>query len=217
MTQAVAPDEACILGHVEPTERFVGYACRRHYHWLDRTLNEIVELFALLPEVLLPGPANGGDRHATRFGSPAPGRVEVMALTDKRVRGIGDSTKDDDIPDVPGALYGWVQVLIEEHQLADVPDGSVASSIRILRRERHWIARQEWLDIFAEEMTDLHRAVSRGVGDSMWPRSIGKCPNCGSPMYATVGVDEARCRRCKSVWTGIALARLRLIHEQEER
>jgi hypothetical protein len=208
-------DEACVLGHPEPAERYVGYACRRHYHWIDRTLAEIVELFALLDDVLLPGPANGGDRHATRDGSPAPGRVEVMALTDKRARGIGDSTQRDDIPDVPGTLYGWVRVLIEERGVTDDQDGTVTGSIRLLRHERHWIANQDWLDIFAEEITDLHRAVARGVGDSMWPRSIGKCPNCGTPMYPTIGADEAHCRKCKSSWTGIALARLRLIHEQE--
>jgi NADH pyrophosphatase NudC (nudix superfamily) len=91
----------------------------------------------------------------------------------------------------------------------------VSGSVRLLRRERRWIARQPWLDDYVAELAGLHRAVASAVGASMWPRPIGCCPNCGAPMYPTIGVDVASCRRCKSSWSGVALARLRLIHEQE--
>jgi hypothetical protein len=49
------------------------------------TLREIEELFALTGCVLIPGPGGDG-RGATRVDSPAPGRIEVMALTDPRAR-----------------------------------------------------------------------------------------------------------------------------------
>lgn len=209
----------CVMSHADPhIEGYVGYLCRRHYGWVDRTLAEILELFALLPDVIVPGP--GGDtRSGTRVGSPAPGRVEVMALTDPR--GIHEWIDDPDaIPDLPGALALWLRVMAEDrpewskHGL-DNWDGTLASTVRILRKERNWLAQQPWVDDYANELSDLHRAVARGVGDTMWPRPVGKCPNCTRPMFITVGVDEISCKGCHSVWTGTALARLRLIHEQE--
>lgn len=208
---AVPLDEQCILGHADPVKSEFGYACRRHYHWIDRTLQQIEELFALLDDVILPGPGGDG-RSGTRVGSPAPGRVEVMAITDKRARA---AIEPGDIPDLPGTLASWARLVVEERQTSDELTGHVAQSLRVLRRERMWIAGQDWLDDYAGEMAELHRAAARAVGDTMWPRPIGHCPNCGAPMYPTIGVDEAHCRRCKSTWTGIALARLRLIHEQE--
>lgn len=209
-------EEACILGHPEPVAREFGYACRRHYHWIDRTLQQIEELFALTDDVLLPGPS-GDPRSGTRVGSPAPGNVGIMALTDGRARPVRQAADEDDdlIPDLPGTLASWTRLVIEERETTDEFYGTVSESVRILRRERLWIVQQEWLDDYAGELHDLHRAVSRAVGDTMWPKPIGKCPNCSAPIYPTIGVDEAHCRRCKASWTGVHVARLRLIHESE--
>lgn len=210
----VALDEACVLGHGEPVEREYGYACRRHYHWIDRTLHQILELFALMPdvEVIISGPMTGDGRSGTRSGSPAPGRVEIMAITDRRARPLGHP---DEIPDLPGALAQWARMVVEERATTDQLDGTVAQSVRILRRERLWIAQQDWIDDYVNELGDLHRALARAIGDTMWPRPIGKCPNDQTPLYNTIGVDEVTCRRCRATWAGVHLARLRLIHEQE--
>lgn len=224
-------DEACILGHPKAVEREFGYACRRHYHWIDRTLRQIEELFALLDDVLIPGPGGDG-RSGTRVGSPAPGRVEVMAITDKRVAGRkipmtpylnsdgrgGLESNGDDVPDLPGSLASWARMVVEERNATDELDGFVAESIRVLRRERLWIARQEWLDDYVNGyggLVELHRAVARGVGTSMWPEPLGPCLNCDAPLYPTIGVDEVTCRKCKSSWEGPHYLRLRLIHEQQ--
>jgi hypothetical protein len=94
-------------------ESFVGHACRRHYHWIAATLREIEELFALTGCVLIPGPGGDG-RGATRVDSPAPGRIEVMALTDPRARA---PLADDDIPDLPGTLASWARMVVEELRL----------------------------------------------------------------------------------------------------
>ena len=216
------PDD-CILGHTDHTTREHGLACRRHFHWINDTLYQIGELFALIDDVIIPGPA-GDQRHGTRAGSPAPGRVEVMALTDRRAKTPIDLDGEDDIPDLPGALESWARLEIEEQTedgearraklLAEL-DGTVACSIRVLRRDRAWIAQRDWLDDYVTELAALHRAVAFAVGDTMWPRSIGKCPSCGTPMYPEIGLDVATCRRCKASWAGPALARLRLIHEQD--
>lgn len=203
----------CILGHRDHAERYIGYACRRHYHWIDRTLVQIEELAALFDEVLLPGPGTG-ERSATRVGSPAPGRLEVMALTDKRAKTPIDLDDEDDVPDLIGTLHSWGRIVAEEREV-DEPDGTATAAIRILRRERHWIAQQDWLDDYVTELGALHRAAARGAGTTMWPEPIGKCPNDATPLYNTIGADVVTCRKCKASWTGVHLVRLRLIHEQE--
>lgn len=202
----------CILGHPDHAERFMGYICRRHYHWIDATLAQIAELFALLDDVLVPGPGGDG-RSGTRVGSPAPGRVEVMALTDRRAKTPIDLDQPDDVPDLPGSLASWARLVAEERKIESTY--YVTASVRLLRHERRWIASQLWVDDYVTELAALHLAVARGVGDTMWPRSIGKCPNDAAPLYNTIGLDEVTCRKCHKTWTGVHLARLRLIHEQE--
>jgi hypothetical protein len=209
------PMSDCVLGHVEPVEAFIGYACRRHFHWINDTLREIETLSALLDDVLIPGP--GGDtRSGTRVGSPAPGSVAVMALTDSRAKTPIDLDSDDDVPDMPGTLGSWARMVVEERDTTDQLTGDVTQSVRVLRRERAWIAQQPWIDDYVFELAVVHRALARAVGDSMWPRPIGKCPNDQASLYNTIGLDEVHCRRCGATWAGVHLARLRLIFEQQE-
>ena len=204
--------DACILGHAEATPRFIGFACSRHYRWIDATLVQIEELFALRGLLVIPGSGSGGIM-PLGFESAPPGRLDIMAITDRRAHGLTGA--DGEIPDLPGALTQWARMVVEEMALDDELSGIVAQSVRVLRRERKWIVQQPWVDLFAEEMGDLHRALARATGAGMWPQPIGHCPNCGAAMYPTIGVDEARCRRCRTTWRGRDLARLRLIHEQE--
>lgn len=252
-SERVPLDQACIMGHPEPAEREFGHLCRRHYHWIDRTLNEILELYALLPDVRQPVVGGGDGRSATRVGSPAPGRIEVMALTDKRVQGrnppmtyesnwnastatLESNGREDDI-DFMGVLGGWMRMVEEEREIAPAERAvgptcaddpcrhiscmklrgyvSLTTIVRMLRRDKLWIAQQPWADLFCEEIGDAHRALARAVGTNMWPEPIGKCPNCQRPLYNTIGLDEVTCRKCKASWSGIHLARLKLIHDQE--
>lgn len=204
----------CILGHQAHAERFSGYACRRHYHWMNDTLRQIEELFALADDVLLPGPAQGGERHGTRDGSPAPGRLGMMALTDKRAKTPID-LEPDDVPDLPGTLTSWARLVLEERH-STRSASTVVEAIHVLIHERTFIAAQEWVDDYCTELAVLHRQLAGAVGDTMWPRPIGRCPNCQVGLFNTIGVDEVTCRRCKASWSGASLARLRLIHEQEQ-
>ena len=215
----------CVLGHVEPVEAFIGFACRRHYHWISDTLREIETLLALLPSVLLPG-TGSGIRGGTMVDSPAPGRLDVMVISDKRNRPLAlpmtpernlvpsTGRLEDNGPDevdVIGELVGWCRVVYEECE------GARGMGLVTLRAERRWIAQQPWLDDYAASLAAVHRTLAHAVGDDMWPRPIGKCPNCGAPLFNTIGLDEVHCRRCRSTWAGVHLARLRLIHEQEGR
>jgi hypothetical protein len=211
-------EPACVLGHVDPVEAFIGYACKRHYHHLGDTLREIETLAGLLDAVLLPGPGGSDVRvSGGGYGSPAPGRLAVMAITDARAKTPIDLDEEGAVPDMPGTLASWARIVVEERATTDLLTGDVSQSVRVLRRERKWIAAQAWLDDYAFELVAVHRALAAAVGDTMWPRPVGKCPNCGAPLFNTIGLDEIHCRRCKSTWTGVHLARLRLIHDQEAR
>lgn len=209
----------CVLGHVEPVEAYMGFACRRHFHWINDTLREIETLAALLPDALQPELTSwpkGDVRAGTMDGSPAPGSVTVMALSDPRAKTPIDLEREDDVPDLPGTLASWARVVVEERETTDELTGDVAQSVRVLRREKGWIAQQPWIDDYAFELAAVHRALARAVGDSMWPRPVGKCPNCQTRLYNTIGLDEITCRKCRTTWAGVDLDRLRLIFEKDQ-
>ncbi len=225
-------DDDCVLDHNDHQPRYVGLICRRHYHWIDSSLSQILELFALLPGAIWPASSGfGGSRPSGEIDAPAPGRVDVMCLTDPRNPGPGRvaqtyernwngrglESNGDDYPDILGILGEWVTQVVEARDPEVTGFLPMSRMVGLLRKHRHWIALQPWVGDYVTEIGDVHQALARGVRESMWPRPIGSCPNCPqkTKLYNTIGVDEVTCRKCKTTWTGIALARLRLIHEQE--
>lgn len=234
----------CVLTHDGHADRKHGLLCARHWHWLANTLDQIEELFGLLAEVIIPGPGGDG-RTGKTIDSPAPGRVSIMAITDRRAIDWHDD--DDAIPNVPGVLESWLRMVDEEsgHRLlpfaraafaADARghafDLSIApaddpahplrwsiplvATVHLLRRERHWIAQQLWVDDYVADLEKMHRALADATSADMWPRSLGPCPHCGKPLYPdTTGADLVACRRCRSSWSGVHWLRLRLVLEKE--
>jgi hypothetical protein len=227
--EEVPLDQACVMPHPVRVKRYSGMLCGRHYHWLNNTIDEMVELFALLPDVLLPGACAGGER-VSGSGSfpPAPGSLDVLAITERRdnTRGARDPGDQlwweelDDVPRVIPELETWARMMFEERDMIGDKepklDGTFVTVTRVLRGFRVWIAQQLWVDEYADMLASLHRAIARAVGDSMWPKPIGKCPNCQTPLYITIGVDEVSCRKCKSAWSGVHYLRLRRILDQDK-
>lgn len=238
-------EEACVLGHAGgAVERFLGLVCRQHYHRIADTLRQIEELYALLPDVLEPGnttPADSALRHwvstgmstltsgsrvdagAARRGTnggskrahaPAPGRLEAMGVTDRR-----------DPASPLATLERVFRVVLIEMRWPDADAWSrlarrqthVVGILHALHDQRREIAARSWVGHYLAVLEDVHRALATAVGTSMWPVSIGTCPNCQAKLYPkpTGGVDEVTCRKCSTTWRGVHLARLRLIHEQE--
>jgi Zn-finger nucleic acid-binding protein len=232
MTEAAAPpapevipeDEACVLGHPEPVKRYVGLVCRRHYSFLADTLTQIIELAALVNDVLQPNTGQIDGPRSNDIDAPAPLRLHVAALTDPRTEQADDWWDEPDIiPNVMRAMAGWVVLIAEEtrdEQPGTTTDdyrelATVTTYCHFLTKHRHWIARQEWLSSYVQELTAIHRVIASSVGDSMWPRSIGPCPNCKTKLYNEIGIDAVTCRRCRTTWTGVHLVRLRLILERK--
>lgn len=208
----------CVMPHPDQPHREAkfGLLCGRHFHGINDTLDEIATLYAYRAITLLPGPG-GNERHGTRFGSPAPGRVDIMALSD--LRNGSDWIDDPDaVPSVIGSLYGWVRLMSEEREdrrLLHV-EGTLAAVIGVLKREKHWLAAFSGVDDYIADLRALHRHVATAVGETMWPRPIGSCPNCQAKLYVTPGVEAVTCGKCGSEWGDrVALARLQLIHEQD--
>lgn len=227
----------CVLEHDDHTERHVGRLCKRHFGRLVDTLRQLEELLALLPELVEPDSGATDGRGGTRVGSPAPGRLDVMAVTDRRAtEWIGD---DDAVPDIVGDLEAWLRLVDEEHPSQLLPFAAAAFAVdgrgcvapaaeavhwripwsvtlRLLHRERHWIARQPWIDDYAHDLEAFHRVLAHATRAGMWPQPIGSCPNCGTKLYNdTSGADVVTCRRCRSSWSGVHYLRLRLVLEQE--
>lgn len=206
-----AIEDACVLPHPEPAQRWHGRLCRRHYHQILDRLRELETLAALGDDVIVPGPSSDG-RHPTMSGSPAPGRVEWMMITDARM------TVLDEWPDVAGVLAEWARAVVDDAALVGVDGlplavgGAVSGNVRLLRREHRWIAGQPWVDDYAGELAHLHRALAAATGAGMWRPSIGRCPHCRARLHLDpAGADVVACWRCGSAWSGVHYLRLRLI------
>lgn len=227
-------DEACVMPHTDPAARFVGQLCRRHYNRIGQVLTQITELSALQPWY---NPVTGsGQMGGTVIHSPAPGNLYTMSLNDRRAtwKAAAEHSyahESDEIPDVAETLYGWARMVEDEAPTAkplrgvfiSSPNGR--SSTRVLpittlaiylHHHRHWISQQSWIEDYALDLDALHRALARGAGDSMWPKPIGLCATigCEAKLYVTVGLDQVSCRRCKRVYEGADLVRLRVINDE---
>jgi LSD1 subclass zinc finger protein len=196
-------------------EREFGVVCRRHYHWIDRVLTQIVELAALVP---FHNPVGDVGRSGTPDGSPAPGNLYAMALTHVESYTVRADRGEDYIPDVRATLANWARYVSDERdQQPDGYDPTVMEAVSMLRRHRHWISQQpRMVTDYTDDLDLVHRHLASVTGAGKWPESIGACPNCDTPLHVTTGADSIRCRRCKAQWAGVDLVRLRLILEQRE-
>lgn len=238
----IADADACVLGHQPNVERYIGRLCRRHYDSIGNRLDQVIELYAALSVVIVP-PYSLGPVAAQYAPGSEPGRLEVMVITDRRANGqqrppsVHADPLEPAVFDVLSVLGSWVQrvwlVLGRDTGFqrpeyvavpgvgpvrTDRPHLTLEALAKELRSNRHWIAQQPWVDRFLDALELVHRSLARAAGDSMWPKPIGTCPNCQAPMWHDAVLAEmATCRRCKTTWSGVALVRLRLIHEMESR
>lgn len=77
----------CPLSHHKPAEAVEGRLCDHHVSLIRETLQDILELWALLPLYVLPGSVadlGGGKPPKKRQEAPTPLRLEVAALNDWR-------------------------------------------------------------------------------------------------------------------------------------
>lgn len=184
--------------------------CRRCVERLDETLEAVVELYALLPSVLLPGSVLDDMPHGKRVDAPAPVRLDVLDALDERPGYSKATGALSGLHGIVGVLGEWGRLVREERNFAAPTEPiTVVTEIGFLRKQLPWITEQPWLDEFEREVKDLHRSLRQVTGDS-GPKPIGACPaeftddgqvkTCGATLYAPLNGDVVRCRRCRSQW-----------------
>ena len=119
----------CPLPHRNPAEPDPGYIiCRRHLTRLTEHLTAIAVILDDLDELLItPPPMDANDARSARCDPPAPCRLDVLDLTDKR-------------SDTPALhlVSSWCLLVSEERRLSGIPSWP-SSQARWLTKHVDWI------------------------------------------------------------------------------
>lgn len=112
---------------------------------------------------------------------------------------------------VPFTLAGMAGLVAEERDMTPPCTRFVGELVRWLDVQLDFIARQEWVVDFAEDLRALQKQLRPVTGDP--PIRIGLCPNtidegehsreCGAPLFApteSAKNDTIRCSACNRKW-----------------
>jgi hypothetical protein len=128
---------------------------------LRSMLAEVVELYALLDDAMVPGSTEGPGRGSPGFGARSPARDGVLALTDPRSRW----TEDGDVHSVLEVLSSWADNVREDAGLVprDI-DEAARNDGRLLAGWLDWTAQQGWATGVLDKLTELRHAVATTLG-----------------------------------------------------
>ena len=211
-------DTNCVLPHRDPKAAVQGtLVCPGHTRWLTESIDDVVVTFALLPHFYEPGTAidDGQQVRGKRVDPPAPVRLDVVALLDKRTI----ARHPGDIVPVLAILEAWARLIREERQLQPCRrHATVTSEAGTLLAHIDWIICQPWVDDLAREIREVKSALHSAIGDHA-PRPVGTCPvvhpdtgECGGKLYQDrYGGMSVTCRRCGETWGETELRRLGLM------
>lgn len=231
----------------KPHTQDVGLVCGWHRGRLDTTLHEIRDLDTDLDLIAeagsAPKAATGRGRRLRNPVPPAPANLDRIVLHDPRSHGDVDSV--DDVRGEPAASIELVTetyvcrvrderpltrivlrpVRHHDGRVFDVPTTvpalvprSYIARLDLLIRHHDWVARQEWVGEYWDDMDGLRRAMRRSVRD----RShfyFGKCylddksgAACGGDLLRRNGDDAVVCKaNSDHAWrTAGELARLEI-------
>lgn len=196
---------ACVV--CQRREVRTGMVCDPDRDRLARTLAEVVELYALLPEQIQPGQASGPRVSGSRE-APLPLRVDPLDLTmPARAGGVHDALGDQVgyLP-VASVLDSWVQ-----DWRGTIRCGSVNPCPTVPELAR-WLG--TWLptacdhhpavDEFADEMFSLARTLRRACGmvDPRPELLDAACSRCDSvSLHRLPGEDRVECGVCGRLMT----------------
>jgi hypothetical protein len=209
----------CLLPHREPREALPSaLVCRHHHGWLRDSIDDIVCTYALLPHFYEPGTAvdDGHQVKGKRVDPPAPVRLDVVALLDKRTV----HRYQGDIVPVLAILEAWARLVREERRLqACQKRATVTSEAGLLLGHLDWIIAQPFVDELAREIREVKSALHSAIGDHA-PRPVGTChvvhpdedTECGGRLYQDrYGGMSVTCRKCGETWGETELRRLGLM------
>lgn len=205
----------CLLCSTEPR---IGLLCARHAHTLRTWIVDVVEAYALLDDVLEIGSVETGSVKRPRSDeAPAPLRLEVVALRDRRNLA---AVRGGDVPSVLGTLGSWASLVREERALATpTTAATVAGEAEVLQVHLEWICTQPWVDELHREVKGLRAPLLAAIGEPL-PKPIGNCPvilvevidtpdegpvehrhRCDGPLYPDRwGAMRVHCAKCGEEW-----------------
>lgn len=168
--------------------------CPRCAARLDKWLRAIPDVFALLPAVVMHGtvPSDPGTKHTKRPDPPAPMRLEVIDLLDRR-SGYG----------ALGILHSWAELVRDQRgdQRPDVT--TVAGEAATIIVNLAWCAGQEFAGDLYGEIRVLARTLDDTVGEYR-PKPVGRCEwladgedeTCGGALVMDREGTGVHCLRC---------------------
>ena len=207
----------CVVCRRETKQADNGLLCRSHDAWLRHVVADIFDAYALLPHFFEPGTAvdDGRQVKGTRIDPPAPIRLDVVALLDRRTKRLHPG---DPVP-VLGIVETWAELVCEERGIQRKPGPVYLSGVLgVLERHHDWIVQQAWVDEYARELRECRAALNSAIGDHA-PRSVGRCPvlssddtECNGPLHQDrYGRLSVTCARCGAIWGEDDLRRLGLV------
>lgn len=204
----------------------VGNLCMGHFDRFGSMLREVEDETALLTTVpSMQQRMDGG--HGGLASERAPARLDVLVHLDYR-RGTGKSETDDDahaagdtLP-VLDVLHSWARIVREERGLTLEGSVTVMSERGLLTRHLDWIAAQGWAD---EAYTDVRTLLGqlKSANGTAPEKPVGRCyqivadASCSGPVWVDEAHGHAHCGRCRYVWDGPAIARLKWELEEAKR
>ena len=189
----------CPLPHQHPAEPDPGYViCRRHMMRLTEHLTAIAVTLDDLDELLVSAPPrDANDARRARCDPPAPCRLDVLDLTDKR-------------SDTPALFLvsSWCLLVSDERQLSGIPSWP-PSQARWLIRHVDWLGHHPAADDCAVEIANAWRWLSSAAGFNP-PPALFRCPvihpdaeeECGGPVRAEPWTFGVKCAKCGERWSG---------------
>jgi hypothetical protein len=194
----------CIAPHPRPTSAYDDlYVCQTHFERIPGYMSEIVDLYALLDELMEPGSQGKAAESVTVAVSkeaPVPVRLEAVVLRDERSKPIFMGHR------APGAtiviVHSWAIVVREERNLMQPETkATVSSETDTLITHWRWIASQPWCDEFISEIMQAHRDLLDATNYQPRRVKVGTCSqqlddgNCGGSMYLS-STGSAMCANC---------------------
>jgi hypothetical protein len=125
---------------------------------------------------------------------------------------------------VPAVVASWLLLVADELPIKSQLPSSVPAQMDLLRKQLDWIGRQDWVDDFWREMTELHKALKAALHDHEYVRMAGGCylpddagARCGGALIRRNGDTSVKCSRCSNTWAKpYELARLAVALEMPE-
>lgn len=210
MSDLRCADPACLDGPDQGARWAThGLLCTRCHDQLERRLAEMPAQEVELWKILLHGASAALDAGNARTKGSPPAPVRGFEIT------------HDHLQHMRAVIASWVMLVREERGLRGPDRSDIAVLAPWLLGQLDWIAQQEWVREFADEIRDAARTAD-GITRSTpkWNRLPVACPvlDCGAHELGRMdGADHVDCRACGTVWPEAEYARFVLVAASDTR